>query len=703
MMIKAVAVSCWLLLLAVPFPVAAQDLPVTFRDDFSTSAFGWPQGRNRSSYAEIKDGVYHCASDNRTGIQYLQAPVTYVDYSEDFDVEIRVRWLSGRHDVPFGIAFAAAGPYDHSALVINARGEYRFQQYVQRQYQEITDWFPNGAIDTMKQWNTITLKKRGTAVNAVINGYTIGSVEAPQVLGRGFGIVTWERIEIEVDEFIIRQKQQMIRLAPDHPTSGTRENLGPNVNTTGGDLSPVITADGRFLFIGRYPFAGNIGNPQTEDIYVSEYQADGTWGKTQNVGRPLNNAGSNYLISITPDLNTALVGNTYYPNGAPRGGGVSVTYRTEDGWMVPQAVRIDNYYNQHRFAEMCLDPSGTHLIMAIQREDTEGEKDLYVSHKRDNGSFTEPENIRGINTWGNEMSPFVAADGETMYFATDGRKGYGGTDIWMTRRLDDTWLNWSEPENLGPIINTEGWDAYYTVPARGDYAYLSATNPQNGSADIYRVKLTEGVKPKPVVLVRGRVLDATTKKPVAALVNYESLSKRTKVGEARSAPKDGAYAIALPAGDLYGFRASADGYYPVSDQLSTKGLGEYAEIERDLYLVPLRKNETIRLNNLFFDTGESELRPESLPELDRLVLFLQQRPQIVIELSGHTDNVGSSASNKALSQERVNAVKTYLVSKGVDTSRLKAVGYGENEPIAPNTTEEGRQQNRRVEFKIVNI
>ena len=700
MMYRAFA-AFFILLLALP--ASGQDLPVALSDDFSASNYGWPKGRWRSGAAEIKNGVYHAYSSQRRGLLYLQAPSTFVDYSEDFDVEIRVRWLSGQPEVPFGLAFASAGPNDHTALVINARGEYRFQQYQQRRFQELTDWFPNGAIDTLRAWNTITLKKRGTAVNAVINGYTIGSIEAPPVRGRGFGIVLFNQVEIEVDQFEIRQKQQMIRLAKDHPTQWKRENLGTNVNTTGGDLSPVITADGRFLYIGRYPFNGNIGNPQTEDIYVSAFQEDGTWGKTQNVGRPLNNAGSNYLISITPDLNTALVGNTYYPNGRPRGGGVSITYRMEDGWMVPKPVRIDNYYNRHRFAEMCLDPSGTHLIMAIQRDDTEGEKDLYVSHKRNDGSFTEPENIRGINTWGNEMSPFVAADGETMYFATDGRKGYGGTDIWMTRRLDDTWLQWSEPENLGPVINTAGWDAYYTVPASGDYAYLSATNPQNGSADIYRVKLTEGVKPKPVILVRGRVLDANTKEPIAALVEYESLSKRRRVGEARSAPKDGAYAIALPAGDLYGFRATAEGYYPVSDQLSTQNLGSYTEIERDLYLVPLRKNETIRLNNLFFDTGESELRKESLPELDRLVIFLQQRGKIVIELSGHTDNVGSKSNNKKLSQDRVNAVKSYLVKKGVDAKRLRAVGYGESKPIAPNSTDEGRQKNRRVEFKIVNI
>jgi outer membrane protein OmpA-like peptidoglycan-associated protein len=352
---------------------------------------------------------------------------------------------------------------------------------------------------------------------------------------------------------------------------------------------------------------------------------------------------------------------------------------------------------------MSLDPSGTKLVMAVERDDSKGEKDLYVSFKKADGTFGVPQNMGSVNSWGNEISPFVAADGQTMYFATDGRKGYGGTDIWMTRRLDDTWLNWSEPENLGPVINTSGWDAYFTVPAKGDYAYLSATSAKNGSADIHRVQLSKGVKPRPVVLVKGKVLDANTKKPVTGLVNYESLTTRKNVGEARSAPKDGSYAIALPSGDLYGFLASAANYYPVSDQLDTRGLGEYAEIARDLYLVPLKTNEVIRLNNLFFDFGKAELRPESFPELDRLAAFLIQRSSIVIELTGHTDNVGSDENNLQLSKERVQAVKTYLVSQGVQEQRMKTIGYGETKPLASNASEEGRQKNRRVEFRIVNM
>jgi outer membrane protein OmpA-like peptidoglycan-associated protein len=681
----------------------AQDVESIFRDDFNSIEFSWPRGNWDYGSAKIEGGHYTVDRQARNGYWFLAAPSTFLDYTGNFEIEFRVRWISGSEKSGFGVCWGAANVNSINMAVISSSGQFMISQYESSRQHEISGWRPTAAIKVGSEYNTLTLKKRGSAINILVNGSTISSIEAPGTPGRDFGIVVWDNQQIEVDYFDVRQNQPPIKLANDHPVNVQRELLGSNVNCDGGDLSPVISADGRYLYIGRYPFAGNIGHPDREDIYVSELQKDGAWGPMQNVGRPLNNEGANFLISITPDGNTVLVGNTYFPDGRPRGGGVSIAFRTEDGWTVPQEVRIDNYYNHSQYSEMSLDPSGTKLVMAVERDDSKGEKDLYVSFKKADGTFGVPQNMGSVNSWGNEISPFVAADGQTMYFATDGRKGYGGTDIWMTRRLDDTWLNWSEPENLGPVINTSGWDAYFTVPAKGDYAYLSATSAKNGSADIHRVQLSKGVKPRPVVLVKGKVLDANTKKPVTGLVNYESLTTRKNVGEARSAPKDGSYAIALPSGDLYGFLASAANYYPVSDQLDTRGLGEYAEIARDLYLVPLKTNEVIRLNNLFFDFGKAELRPESFPELDRLAAFLIQRSSIVIELTGHTDNVGSDENNLQLSKERVQAVKTYLVSQGVQEQRMKTIGYGETKPLASNASEEGRQKNRRVEFRIVNM
>lgn len=628
----------------------------------------------------------------------------FVDYDADFDIDVTMRQVSGATNQGFGVSWAASSAQDANGVLVTSGGNYKVYTWREGRQRDVLPWTPTQEVPPMGTWFKLTVRKRGSGMSLLINGGTIVGFDGLDIQGALLGIVVNGQMVVEIDELVIKQRESSIDVADDVPVLSDRESLGPRVNSYGGDLSPVITTNGKRLYFGRYPHRDNLGNPEEEDIWYTDMQPDGSWGPAINVGRPLNNQGANFLISITPDENQVLVGNTYYSNGAPRGPGVSQSVRTASGWSVPREIRIDNYYNLHRFSESCLDPSGRVLLLAIERRDSRGQKDIYFSRKRPDGTFSEPINCgTDINTWGSEMSPFMAADGVTLYFASDGRRGYGNVDIWMTRRLDDSWTKWSKPKNLGPKINTPEWDAYFTVPANGEFAYLCGTSPVDQSADLYRIRLTKGVQPQPVVLVSGRVLDASTKKPIATNVEYESLTTRVSAGTALSEPVQGSYKIVLPAGDLYGFRAEAPGYYPVSDQLDTRTLSKYTELERDLYLVPIRKNEVITLNNLFFDFAKSELRPESFAELDRLAQFLVANTAIVIELSGHTDNVGQDAENRRLSQERVNAVRTYLVDKGVGEKRMRAVGMGKSKPIASNATEEGRQRNRRVEFKIVSM
>jgi outer membrane protein OmpA-like peptidoglycan-associated protein len=490
-----------------------------------------------------------------------------------------------------------------------------------------------------------------------------------------------------------------INLSKDVLEMGDPENLGENINSRASELAPVIAPDGKIIYFTRERHPDNTG---IQSIWFSEIDKKGKFQPAKNIGSPLNTKQHNFAISILPDGNSMLVGNVYYPDGR-MGPGFSMTYKKGNEWSFPEAVQIRNFYNTGGKGSYCLASSGKVLILSIQGSDGLGGNDLYVSFLNDDGSWSSPMNLGSqINTPDREDSPFLAADGVTLYFSSSGYPGYGSNDIFMTKRLDDTWKRWSEPVNLGPKINTSGWDAYFTITASGDYAYFVSSQNSIGNEDIFRVALPQELRPEKVILVAGKVIDKKTNKPVAANIYYEKLSTGENMGVARSNPTTGEYKIALPANEKYGFRAEAKNYIAVNENLDlTKLKDKTDEIKRDLYLVPLEQGQAIIINNLFFDFAQSDLLPESYPELDRLAKLMHETPTMQIKLEGHTDNVGSQQANQTLSLKRVEAVMDYLVNKGVDKKRISAVGRGSSKPIDSNNTEEGRAKNRRVECFIM--
>ena len=478
--------------------------------------------------------------------------------------------------------------------------------------------------------------------------------------------------------------------------------MDENINSIYTEKYPVVSADGQVLYFTRSNDPQNVDGPN-EDIWVSHYLGNKQWGRAQNAGKPLNNSGFNFVTSLMPDVNTLLLGNQYKVDGTPGDGGISLTHRVGKSWSMPENVTITDYQNTAIYSSYFLVNNGKVLLLGIQTDDTHGEMDIYVSFLQHDKTWSAPKNIgKDINTPWDESTPFLAADGVTMYFSSKGYIGYGGQDIYMTKRLDDTWMHWSAPRNMGPAINSGAGDLGFSVSADGTKAFTYSYTDDKTVSDIYSVDLSPSMKPEPVVLIKGKVFNAKTGQPIEAKILYEDLNAGTNAGIARSENGVGAYKIVLPRGKHYGFYAEANGFLSVNESLDIPDTkGEYLEIEKNLYLVPIEIGQSMKVNNVFFQQSTALLIATSYTELDRLVLMMKDNPKVVIELSGHTDNVGDANKNLQLSMQRVEVVKKYLVEKGIKSDRITLKAYGGTKPVVSNATEESRKQNRRVEFTII--
>jgi len=488
------------------------------------------------------------------------------------------------------------------------------------------------------------------------------------------------------------------------------ENLGININSDLPELRPTISADGNTLFFicENHPVNTKYNSvPNSQDIWYSRRDENGKWMEARHLAYPLNTVQYNAVYWISPDNNRILLRGAFL-NGAFNGKGVSLSYLQNNGrWSEPNMLRIKNYerYDRGRQSGATMGHDGQTLFLYMTPEKGGENNDIFICFLEKDGSWSEPKNLgKTINApETDEMTPYLASDGVTLYFSSNRPGGLGNNDIWMTKRLDKSWQKWSVPENLGAPINTPDWDAFFTLDAGGEYAYLTTSLNTYGESDIVRVKLLEKEKPNPVVLVSGNVYNAKTKEPISASLIYETLPEGTVAGNGVSNGGDGAFKIVLPYDKNYSIRATADKFFAQSENLNLDSLikAGYKEIHKDLYLMPIEIGQVVRLNNVFFDFDKWDLRQESNLELDRLVQMLKENPAIEIEMSAHTDSKGTDEYNFKLSDNRARSVSDYLISKGIATERIQSKGYGETQPVVPNDTDENRQLNRRVEFKII--
>jgi OOP family OmpA-OmpF porin len=480
------------------------------------------------------------------------------------------------------------------------------------------------------------------------------------------------------------------------------------------DQSPVLSPDGKSLYFTIANHPQNVaGKKDPGDIWISTWN-NGAWSTPVHGGITLNDEQYNAVAGFSPDGSQVFLLSHYAKNGSlVQSQGLSFSKKTPAGWSAPENISIPYFLNKSSLISGHVSNDGSIFIYSADAYDTKGAEDLYVSRKNNAGQWSEPRNLGiVINTSFQELSPSLSADLKYIYFSTNGRKGYGSFDIYYAERLDDTWLNWSIPVNMGSRINTEGRELFYrTYPALHLSLYTTTQN-SDGYGDIrsYRDSLNlpdsaatfieirrdkiPGKDEKRVVL-RGTVTDSKTGLPVVAQLNFKSDSSYIATSS-----KQGKYSLNILSTQVYTIVVEAAGYVGALEKLDIHTF-EMRQVELNFKLQPIEVGTTVNLKNVLFRTGTTDLLFDSYDELNVVVDLLKANPAIEIELAGHTDSRGDARQNLRLSQSRVEKVKNYLVSKGINARRIQGKGYGGKKPITNSDSEESRRLNRRVEFTIL--
>jgi len=479
------------------------------------------------------------------------------------------------------------------------------------------------------------------------------------------------------------------------PTDYTFEprNMGDSINTPVSEYFPTISLDGNHLVFTRRV------NGINEDFYESDRLSNG-WTKARSLAGNINSNNNEGALNISQDGQWLIFTGCNFQNGFGSCD-LFISYLTPEGWSAPENMG-PNFNTEFFESAPSLSPDKRDLYFTSARPGGYGGNDIYVCHRNENGRWLPPENMGpNINTAGDESWPFIHADNNSLYFTSNGLPGYGGTDLFLVRRTATG--EWGIPENLGYPINTIENEGSLVVSADGKTAfYASDRSDTRGQLDLYSFELRNDIRPAKTIWVKGRVYDKKTGKGIPSSVELGDLVNKRIVSKLQT-DETGNYLTTLPVGKDYAFNVNRKGYLFFSENFNLSQLIADSVYQMDIPLQPIEANASIILKNIFFDVNQYELQPASQIELDDVVKLLKENPPVFIQINGYTDNVGKPADNLLLSQNRAKSVVNYLKSKGIDPRRLSFKGYGDTEPVSPNSTETGRAQNRRTELKVIRV
>lgn len=472
-------------------------------------------------------------------------------------------------------------------------------------------------------------------------------------------------------------------------------NMGFYINSANRDYFPALTADGQTIIFTRV-IDGN------EDFFIST-KKDNEWQKAQPLSNKINTPNFNEgAQSISPDGKYLFFTGCNRPDGLGR---CDIYVSRKEGLDWGKPINLGKVINSPYWdSQPSISPDGNTLYFVSNRPGGIGGYDIWKSNLTEEGQWTEPVNLGPkINTPYDENTPFMHADGKTLYFSSDGWPGLGNKDVFYSR-IDEKG-EFSIPINLGYPINTFHEEIGLIVSADGTEGLFSANlvNGGFGDLDIYHFKLPQNAKPLPITYVKGIVRDRASKGLLEANVMVIDLRTNAAVFNDYTSAETGDFLAVMPMGSDYSFNVEAEGYLFNSQHYELKQANATQPYEIEILLDKIQVGNNVTLQNIFFDTNKFELLPESMVELNILIEMLKTNATVGIEIQGHTDHIGDVNLNQKLSENRAKAVYDFLIKNGIDKKRLTFKGYGATKPRSDNNTEEGRKLNRRTEFIITKI
>lgn len=663
---------------------------IRVEESFDSNQAGWKEGENAQVSAKVDSGAYRIDVKKKGG-KFFTTRQFFLPKDSSYLLTCSFEMDTAISEGFFGLIWGAKSGKDLFSLQVKDT-LWALKEYVSGAGKTLLKGAlkerPNGSyqfkIHRQKGTYTITINEELAYKGEVL-----------ELKGYHMGFVAFDPVSVDIHSLRLKTSDE-IPLLVNLPIGLKKKNLGKAINSSSSEKIPIISPDGRHLFFSAQ------GENKLDQVYMAKRESKEKWGDKIKMPWPINlDQSSSGIFSISPDNNTLFM-NGRYEDSVYVGTGISYITRGEKGWEAPTNIEIVNYKNEGDQVEHHLSADGKTLLHSIiDSRDSQGAYDLYVSFRINDSTWSQPMNLgKELNTKGDEISPFLSPDTRTLYFSTTGRGGFGSADIFVSRRLDESWTNWSTPQNLGPDVNTAEWDGYFSLDARGVFAYFTSKANSMGRADIFQMLVPPAARPQPVLILNGRVKDASTGKPLAAMVTCRDLLTDEVLGMARSAPGSGAYKIVLPKGRYYSFEAKREGFFAIRGNLDVSDLPAYREVRRDLALAPLEEGQNIVLNNVFFDAGDASLRKESTQELERVCQLLSEHPEMKVEVAGHADGMMETASNLDLSQKRADEVRRFILKCGLPGERVLAKGYGESKPMAKNPIEGQCRGNKRVELVI---